>query len=286
MEELAPGVFAVTECRGANPGFVLTDEGAIVIDTPQIPAEARELRKTIERLNGGKPILYVINTDHHRGHILGNQWFQPAPVIAHDVAWKHMNGYTENFKQRVYDSFRREPEIQAQFTDLEIIKPTLTFSRRLYLFLGGREIRIIWVGGHTPATSIVWLPAERVVFVGDAVWVDQHPYMGQANSKEWLEGLTYIRRLDAEYIVPGHGPVCGREATERMSEYIRHMRSRVRSLYRAGKSKQETANLLVGELLTWFPIPRERRSRIESQIKSGIGRVWAEIHRDGASGDE
>ncbi|NOZ28349.1 MAG: MBL fold metallo-hydrolase [Chloroflexi bacterium] len=281
MQELAPGVFAETDFRGSNPGFILTDEGAVVVDTPQIPAEARALRETIERLSGGKPILYVINTDHHRGHILGNQWFQPAPVIAHDIAWKHMNGYTENFKQRVYDSFRREPEIQAQFLDLQIIKPTLTFSKRMYLFLGGREIRIIWVGGHTPATSIVWLPAEKVAFVGDAVWVDQHPYMGQANSKEWLEGLTYIRRLNAEYIVPGHGPVCGREATERMSEYIRHMRSRVRSLYRAGKSKQETANLLVGDLITWFPIPRERRSRIESQIKSGIGRVWTEMHREG-----
>ncbi|MCD6291786.1 MAG: MBL fold metallo-hydrolase [Anaerolineae bacterium] len=283
MQELAPGVYVDTECRGANPGFILTDEGTIVVDTPQIPAEAKALRETVRRLSGGKPFLYVINTDHHRGHILGNQWFQPAPVIAHDVAWKHMNGYTQNFKQRVLDSFRREPEIQKQFVDLEIIKPTLTFSKRMYLFPGGREIRIIWVGGHTPATSIVWLPAERIAFVGDALWVDQHPYMGQANSKEWLEGLTYIRRLNARYIVPGHGPVCGREATERMSEYIRHMRSRVRSLYRAGKSKQETANLLVGEMLTWFPIPPERKSRIESQIKSGIGRVWAEMQREAAA---
>jgi cyclase len=104
--------------------------------------------------------------------------------------------------------------------------------------------------------------------------------MAQANSKEWLDGLTYIRKLDAQYIVPGHGPVCGREATERMSEYIRHMRSRVRSLYRAGKSKQETANTLVGELLEWFPIPSDRKSKIESQIKSGISRMWIEMQHE------
>ncbi|MCS7220266.1 MAG: hypothetical protein N0A15_03005, partial [Anaerolineae bacterium] len=81
----------------------------------------------------------------------------------------------------------------------------------------------------------------------------------------------------------GHGPVCDREATERMSEYIRHMRSRVRSLYRAGKSKQETANLLIGELLGWFPVPPDRKSKIESQIKSGIGRVWTEMQHDESS---
>jgi cyclase len=280
MQELAPGVFVRPDGRGATPGFIVTDVGIIVIDTPQIPTEARAARDEIMSLSGDKRILYVINTDHHRGHILGNQWFQPAPVIAHDVAWTHMKGYTENFKQRVYDSYKREPEIQAQFTELEIIKPTLTFSHRMYLFHGGREVRIVWIGGHTPATSVVWLPNERVLFAGDSVWVDQHPYMAQANSKEWLDGLTYIRKLDAQYIVPGHGPVCGREATERMSEYIRHMRSRVRSLYRAGKSKQETANTLVGELLEWFPIPSDRKSKIESQIKSGISRMWIEMQHE------
>ena len=280
MQELAPGVFVETTTRGSNPGVIVTDVGVIVVDTPQVPAEAKALRAEIARLTGDKPILYVINTDHHRGHILGNQWFKPAPVIAHDVAWAHMKGYSENFKQRVIDSFKKEPHIQAQFADLEIVPPTLTFSKRLYLFHGGREVRILWIGGHTPATSIVWLPVELILFTGDAVWVDQHPYMAQANSKEWLEGLTYIRKLDAQYIVPGHGPVCDREATERISEYIRHMRSRVRSLYRAGKSKQETANMLVGELLGWFPIPPDRKSKIESQIKSGIGRVWTEIQHD------
>ena len=42
--------------------------------------------------------------------------------------------------------------------------------------------------------------------MGDAVWVDQHPYMAQANSKEWLDGLTYIRKLRSDMIVPGRGP--------------------------------------------------------------------------------
>ena len=76
--------------------------------------------------------------------------------------------------------------------------------------------------------------------MGDAVWVDQHPYMAQANSKEWLDGLTYIRKFKADRIVPGRGPVCGRDATERMSEYIRFMRARVRLNYRQGTTKQET----------------------------------------------
>ena len=182
----------------------------------------------------------MINTDHHRGHILGNQYFQPTPVIAHENAWKHMKGYGDNFKQRVIDSFKKEPDVQAQLTDIQIIVPKVTFSHRLDIVRGGRDIRIIRVGGHTAATSVIWLPDERLLFVGDAVWVDQHPYMAQANSKEWLDGLTFIRKLKADRIVPGRGPICGREATERMSEYIRFMRARVRMFHRQGKTKQET----------------------------------------------
>ncbi|HIQ04498.1 MAG TPA: hypothetical protein EYH31_02245 [Anaerolineae bacterium] len=103
--------------------------------------------------------------------------------------------------------------------------------------------------------------------------------MAQADSKQWLESLTRLRKLKAEKIVPGHGPVCGREATERLSSYIRHMRSRVRSLYRKGMSKQETGRVLTPELVEWFPIPATRRGKIEAQIRQGVRRTWDQISK-------
>ncbi len=279
MQEISPGVFIQTDQRGANYAGIVTDDGIVVLDTPMIPNLARAFRDELQRLSGGLPFLYIINTDHHRGHILGNQHFPGTPVIAHEQAWKHMRGYSDNFKQRVIDSFKKEPEVQAQFTDIQIIVPKVTFSHRLDIVRGGRDIRIIKVGGHTAATSVVWLPAERMIFVGDAVWVDQHPYMAQANSKEWLDGLTFIRKLKADRIIPGRGPICGREATERMSEYIRFMRSRVRTHFRQGKSKQETALGVLKEVSAWFPIAPAVKSKTESQIKQGIGRIWNEMDK-------
>jgi cyclase len=281
MKEISPGIFIETDHRGANYAGIITDVGVIVIDTPMVPDRARAFRDELMRRSGGKPFLYVINTDHHRGHILGNQYFQPTPVVAHEQAWKHMKGYGDNFKQRVIDSFKKEPEIQAQFTDIQIIVPKITFSHRLDIVRGGRDLRIIRIGGHTAATSVIWLPNESILFVGDAVWVDQHPYMAQANSKEWLDGLTYIRKFKADQIVPGRGPICGREATERMSEYIRFMRARVRLYYRQRKTKQETVQSVLREIAGWFPIPAANKSKTESQIKQGIGRVWNEMDKAG-----
>ena len=281
MREISPGIFIETDHRGANYAGIATDVGMIVVDTPMVPNQAKAFRDELTRVSGGKPFLYVINTDHHRGHILGNQYFQPTPVIAHEQAWKHMKGYGDNFKQRVIDSFKKEPDVQAQLTDIQIIVPKVTFSHRLDIVRGGRDLRIIRIGGHTAATSVIWMPNESLLFVGDAVWVDQHPYMAQANSKEWLDGLTYIRKFKADRIVPGRGPVCDRDATERMSEYIRFMRARVRLNYRQGRTKQETVQSVLREVAGWFPISPAIKSKTESQIKQGIGRIWNEMDKAG-----
>jgi cyclase len=279
-EELAPGVFINTNYRGCTPGFVHTVDGIVLIDGPLIPKQALDWRGQIEDQYPGLPFLYMINTDHHRGHALGNQYFMPVSVIAQERAYKEMSGYTENFKERVRNSFKREPEIQAQLSHIMIVPPHITFTNRAKLLHGDRTIELIYVGGHTPATSIVWLPGERVCFVGDILWVDQHPYMAQGNTLEWLHALQLIRDLGAEVLVPGHGPVCGPDATWRVGEYIQFMRGRVRDYYLEGKNKNETKSGLVGEMLEWFPVPPERKAKIESQIKSGLNRVFREIQRE------
>ncbi|MCB0097318.1 MAG: MBL fold metallo-hydrolase, partial [Caldilineaceae bacterium] len=166
-EELAPGIFINTHYRGCTPGFIHTEEGIILVDAPLIPKQAIDWREQIEQQYPGDPLLYIINTDHHRGHALGNQYFMPCKVIAHERAHKEMSGYTENFKERVRNSFKREPDIQAQLNNIVIIPPDITFTKNARLLYGTREVDLIFVGGHTPATSLVWLPNESVCFVGD-----------------------------------------------------------------------------------------------------------------------
>lgn len=279
MFELAPGVYAETSFYNSNTGFIVTTDGVVCFDTPMIPNEAKAWRATIDKTSGGKPIHYVVVTDHHRGHCLGSQWLSDV-VIAHEIAWKHMRNYGDNFKQRVRDSMKKQPEIRAQFSDLRIVVPTITFQDKLTVVRGNRVVRVIHVKGHTPATSIVWLPKERVLFSGDIVWLDQHPFMTQANSREWLAALRLIQELDPKYIVPGHGPICSVRELDYLIEYLTFLRERTRNLFDAGLTKQETASLLTPEMRPWFPIPSKRSSKIESQIRSGIGRVYDEFRRE------
>ena len=59
MQQVTGNVFTSTHLRGCNPSFVVTSEGVVVIDTPQLPTKAVTMRETAESYG---PIRYVVNT--------------------------------------------------------------------------------------------------------------------------------------------------------------------------------------------------------------------------------
>ncbi len=273
MQEIAPGVYVKLDYEGANVGCILTEVGAIVVDTPLIPADGKDWATRVAKLTD--KVLYVFNTDHHRAHILGNQYFD-APVVAHEVAWREMSNYKDTFIERTKNIFKKQPKIAAQFSQVKIKKPEITFTGRLVLKKGGRDIHFVYLGGHTPATSGVWLPDERILFTGDVVVVGEHPSLGQSISREWLDVLTRLRKMSLTYIVPGHGPLCNVEATVPVSEYIRAMRSKVRSQYRSGRTKSEAA-VVINQMIDYFPFRPGDKSFVEKRIRAGVSRVYDEM---------
>ncbi len=279
-EEIGPRVFINTAYRTCTTGFVVTREGVVLIDTPLVPQQAKDWRQQIAEQSKHADVSYIVLTDHHRGHALGCQYFMPAQVIGHERVYKEMKGYTDNFRERVRNSFRREPAIQAQLDVIEFIPPHITFTDRACFFMGDTQIECIHVGGHTPATSIVWLEKERICFVGDTIWTDQHPYMAQANSREWLAALNLIQELAPDKIVPGHGQPCTVTDIKRLAGYISKMRDGVTRCLEAGLDKAETKKALIEEMVQQFEVPSTRKSKIESQINSGINRVYRELQRD------
>jgi cyclase len=261
-------------------GFVITGEGVILIDTPMLPDDARLWLEAI-RSRTEEEIRYIINTDHHRGHIIGNQYFPMATVIAHEFAWKNMKSYGDSFRTRLLNLYRnRMPEAAKEWKQhLKIVEPEITFSGRTILYKGDKEIHLIPVGGHTPATIVVHLPEDGLLFAGDVVVTDRPPFLSQGDTKEWLEALTYLRKIRYDVLIPGHGELCGKEATENMSEFLRTVRRKVRGAYKMGLSKADTARSLKHLILHW-PIPPFEKPKADRRFKSSLSRVWNEIRAE------
>ncbi len=273
MKEIAPGVLVEFDYEGANCGLILTGKGAIVVDTPMIPEEAKDWVAQVAKITDN--VLYVFNTDHHRAHILGNQYFS-APVLAHESAWKEMSSYKDTFIERTKSLFKKQPHIQEQFSETRIVKPELTFTGQLIIKKGGRELRFMHLGGHTPATSGLYLPDVNILFTGDLLVVDEHPALGQCSSKEWLTKLAWLKQQTYQAIVPGHGPLCNVEAVEPVRCYIRTMRAKVRSQYKQGRSKAESA-VVISQMIDMFPFKPNRKSMIEKRIRAGVSRIYDEM---------
>ena len=280
VREIAPNVFVETEYHGANVAFIVTPEGVILIDTPMLPDEAALWRTEIEKRTN-KKVVYIINTDHHRAHIIGNQFFREATVVAHELAWKEIKSYGDSFRTRLLNMYRdRIPEAAAFWQEhLEIIHPEITYTGRTIFLKGDKEIHLIPLGGHTPATTVIFMPQDRLLFAGDLVVTNRPPFLSQGDTKEWLEALTYLRKLQYDILIPGHGELTGKEATENMSDYLRMVRRKVRSAYQSGLSKADTARSL-SHLVRHWPIPPFEKPKADRRFKSGLGRVWTEIRAE------
>ncbi len=274
MDEIVPGVYVETRFRCVTVGAVLTDEGWVLIDTPPYPDDAHRWRERLLRKEPA-PIVFVINTDHHRDRILGNCWFK-APVIAHDYTNQAMRSLPGAFLENAVDALAANDMERRSFTGLRLVHPSISFSDRLYIKRGGRVITLLSMPGPTPGSVWVHFPDERVVFTGDSVVVDTHPQLAFSNSKAWLDSLTALRRarFAADVIVPGRGPVADKNATESVSEYIRVARRRVYSVFRAGRPRADTSSL-VPEFVAMFPVT-DSYEEIQRRVKSGLDHIYEE----------
>jgi cyclase len=273
LQEIADRVFVELDYEGANVGCILTDAGAIVIDTPMIPAEAEHWAETVHELTD--KVLYIFNTDHHRTHIMGNQYFDTR-IIAHELAWKEVASYKDTFIERTKNLFKKRPDIQRQFDEIRIVRPELCFTGQMVMERGNRELIFVHLGGHTPATSGLYLPQEKILFTGDLLVVEEHPSLGQCNSEIWLSKLRWLRKQKYSLLVPGHGPLCNVDESEPLSEYIRTMRAKVRSQYKSGRTKAEAA-VVISQMLDFFNYRQGRKSFIEKRIRAGVSRVYDEM---------
>ncbi len=208
----------------SNAGFVVTPAGVVVVDALGSPALARELLTQIRRVTP-LPVTHVIVTHYHADHIYGLQTFQEqgARIIAHQGALSYLQSDTARLRLEVS---REElaPWIDRQ-TRLVPADEWLQGPTRLTL--GGMDFDIQPVGpAHTPEDLVVFVNGERVLFAGDLVFRGRIPFVGQANSKQWMASLDRLMAFDARVVVPGHGPLStsARADMQMTRDYLAYLR--------------------------------------------------------------
>jgi cyclase len=225
METVTENVFALTDRRGSNPGYVVTKEGVVLIDTAQLPTDAIRIREEIREKGG---LRFLINTEFHLDHIFGNLFYMGlCPVITHrytkEFFWAFRPG-VDLYDFMVEMVKNEDPDGAAFMPPRESVKaagPAITFTDRMTLYVGEHVFELIHTPGHTKGQIAVYVPKERVVFVGDTIFCERQPWFQHADPDRWIEALDFLNTLDVDYIIPGHGPVCTKDYILKQSAYLR-----------------------------------------------------------------
>lgn len=163
------------------------------------------------------PIKYLINTEGHIDHIFGNHWFAgEAPVIAHEninrMFWT-VAGDVPCYEYSVDVIERQDKEFLSMMPSKEeyiVNRPQITYKEHMTLNVGSTVFELYYTPGHCDAQTCVYLPGERVAFVGDTLFSDCQTWLHSASIKELLETLDFLEMLDVDYLIPGHGPIVGK----------------------------------------------------------------------------
>ena len=241
VTQLAAGVYEIQHRSfSGNTTVVIGDRQVFVVDTCYLPSDARQDIAQIRQWTD-KPVSFVLNTHFHNDHNLGNRVYMDAfpalTIIAHVETKKEMDLFgpgsasrdekdvanlqqmlatgktpdgqtlTEADKIQVKNALARRIPVLEEIKKIKFQSATLTFDHDFSIDLGNREVQIKFLGrGNTGGDAVAYLPKEKIVIAGDLV-VYPIPYIYDGYPSEWIQTLQNLAQLDADTIVPGHGPI-------------------------------------------------------------------------------
>lgn len=187
----------------SNAGFIVTPAGVVVIDALGSPQLARELLDEIARVTP-KPVTHVIVTHYHADHIYGLQEFRKrgARILAQRDSLEYIHSDTAASRLRA-SRVDLAPWIDES---TQLVVPDQWVDGATELVVGGQRLLLQPVGpAHTPEDLVIFLPSEGVLFAGDMVFRGRIPFVGQADSRQWIAALDTLLKMEPRVVVPGHG---------------------------------------------------------------------------------
>lgn len=202
-------------------GFLVTPEGAVVIDTLPFPSETMELKREVLK-ECPEGIKYLILTHYHADHTLGSYLLESAEVIAH----------RKTRAMLLKEGARKLAEAKSLYSELEgasIILPSITFSGRMSIKVGGFNLHLFELFGHSHDSIAVYIQEERTLFAGDLLM--PIPLVTEGDVDLSIASLEALKGLNLDYVVQGHGGVLLKgeimEVIDSNIHYLRKLKTKV-----------------------------------------------------------
>ena len=273
LERLATGVYAAIASEqgyaSCNAGIIDIGDRTIVFDTFLTPEAGRDLLKAAERLTSNK-ITHVINSHEHNDHIRGNQVFGSdvdilSTTFTREAIERNEPVNIKSEKENIQEAIaaaqskldaekdtkcRRELAFSIcsmqgaskSYCELMTRLPNITFDDKFVLHGTGRTVELLPLAGHTFSDTILYMPKEKIAFMGDLLFVNIHPYLPSGSPEQWKKSLAKVEALGVKVAVPGHGQVGSSSELSIMLQYIQSLERVVVNMKKSGKSAEQASS--------------------------------------------
>lgn len=215
--------------NGFVSGVIVTADGVVVVDALGDEATAKDERQQITAIIR-QPVRYLISSSFHDNYTQGNSVYTDVIRIGH-----------ENYRSDLLDLVKNLPPAGQQAR-----LPLVTYRDRMTIHPGGKEIQILHVGrAHTRGDSIVFVPADRIVYMSELFFYDRFPWMADGYVN-WINAIDIALHLDADIFVPGHGTLAAnpresRQALIRFRQILVDARDAVEQEIARGATEDQVA---------------------------------------------
>ncbi len=273
MQEIAPNVYIDTSYAGVTLGVIGWTHGLVLIDAPLRPDDVRLWRAALLNLGGGVDRL-LINLDAHYDRTLGVRAMDTT-VVAHERVAQAFRNRPVTFKVQGAET-GAEWEFSNGLGSVRWVPPDITFSQNMLVH---EDNAPLYLESHPgPSSGAIWvkLPAQRVVFVGDAVVVEQPPFFGRADLPAWIEELKLLLSPEFRdyFIVSGRGGLVAHAQVRQMLHLLEKAAAALDRLAEKGAPVEQTEKLIEG-LMPAVELTPQRREHYCQRLRWGLRQYYA-----------
>jgi glyoxylase-like metal-dependent hydrolase (beta-lactamase superfamily II) len=268
LKHIGNGLYAWLQPDGgwgwSNAGLVVDGDQSLLVDTLFDMHLTRDMLSAMADASGvaAEKIGTIVNTHANGDHCHGNGCCPQAEIIASEASAKEMAEIPPDalatFKKmgaKLGPGGAYFADIFAPF-DFDAVDerlPTQTFTGRMDLKVGDKAVELHEVGpAHTGGDVIVHVPGDRTVFTGDILFIDGTPLMWAGPVSNWISACEKIIAMDADVIVPGHGPITDKKGVQRVADYLAYIDAEARARFEAGLSVRDAAlDIALGDYANW-----------------------------------
>ncbi len=215
-----------------NLGYIKGDRYSLMVDAGNSASHAALYQHCIDELGLPTPD-YVAITHWHWDHTFAMHAVSGITIagrltneqLSRVMTWEWTDEAMQSRLRSREDIEFCDIHIRLEYPDRNMISvktADIQFEHRLTLELGSITAELIHIGGpHSEDSVVIYIPEEKVLFLGDADGGDFYHKEGQYDKEKLYTFLQFLKNLDFSISIDGHDTPATKEQllTYMMEEY-------------------------------------------------------------------